>query len=124
MYIDLVRLRRSFFDAFKGLRLIIQEENTIRIELLIAIFVLIGSFFLPLERYERLIIIIVIFFVVLAEILNTIVERVVQLFDFQYPDQVRKIKQKSAAFVLVFSLMSLLIGFIIFIPYIFNVSKK
>lgn len=123
MYIDLNRLRRSLSDAFTGFKLILQEENTIRIELLIAILVLIGSLLLPLDRYDRIIIIIVIFFVVLAEILNTIVERIVQLFDFHYPDQVKRIKQKSAAFVLALSIMSLLIGLIIFIPYIFNVKN-
>lgn len=119
MYIDLNRLRKSILDALIGLKLIVSEENTIRVELIIAVFVLVSSLILPLERYERLIVILVISIIILAEILNTLVERIVQLFDFHYPDQVKKIKQKSAAFVLILSIISALIGFIIFIPYIF-----
>lgn len=123
MYIDLKRLRRSLNDAFEGLKLIVIEENSLRIEILIGVAVFVASFLFPLSRIERIIVIILIFFVMLAEILNTIAERILDLFKKNFDEEVQKIKHKSAAFVLILGILSLIVGLIIFTPYFFNAFR-
>lgn len=121
--IDILKFFKSFKEALAGFYKIFEKENTIKIEVFIGIIVGAMAFFLPLNKTEKLIVLLLIFLVIGSEILNTIIE---DILDFLHPNQhnyIREIKQKMASFVLWISIAAFIIGVAIFIPYILNILK-
>lgn len=102
--------------AFHGLLTIIKEERNFRIHLVIALFVILISFVLRLTKIEWIVIIITIHFVLLMELINSVVERMIDYLKPEIHPQAKKIKDISASVVLIASFMSIIIGLIIFLP--------
>ncbi|KKR48864.1 MAG: Diacylglycerol kinase [Candidatus Magasanikbacteria bacterium GW2011_GWC2_40_17] len=108
---------KSFYYALKGLSLIIKEEQSFRIQLVVAAVVFFLMFYFPLRNYEKMVLILVVAFVLVLELINSIFERFVDLMKPRLHFYVESIKDVMAAAVLLASLAALLIGLIIFIPY-------
>ena len=114
------RLRQSFYNAGKGLWRTIREEMSFRVQLGTAVIIFVLMLALPLRTIERLILVLVICAVLVLEIINTIFERLVDIYKPRLDPYVRDIKDMMAAAVLIASLGALAIGLIIFIPYLRN----
>ena len=112
-------LLKNFSFAFQGLRAAYQEEYSFRIELFIALLVVILSVILRISSLEWMLVIIAMAMVLSLELLNSRIERMMNILHPEVHDQVKVIKDISAAAVLIASLMALIIGLIIFIPYLF-----
>lgn len=107
---------RSFYFAFRGMWILIRTEHSIMVQVFIAILVCIGGFFAGLTSTEWILQIMAIAMVLVAESLNTAVEK---LCDFVHPDHSRrigKIKDISAGAVAFAALAAVLIGFLIYLP--------
>ncbi|MBK8808058.1 MAG: diacylglycerol kinase family protein [Bacteroidales bacterium] len=107
---------KSFTYAFNGLWVIVKEEHNFRIHLFAALFVVVAGFFFSLTVLEWCVVIFAIGFVFSLEIINSAIENI---SDFVSPDRnvaIKKIKDISAAAVLVGAFTALIIGFLIFIP--------
>ncbi len=109
---------RSIHCAIKGLRLIFKEEQNFRLEIAGAFGVLFLSFMFHVTRSEFFILLVMIFFVLTIEIINTIVERLLDMLKPRLHMHVEVIKDMMAGAVLCVSMIAAIIGFMIFIPYI------
>ena len=116
--IRIKRLFKSFKYAIKGLRKIYKEEQNLRIQIIATVFVVILAVYFHITRTEWMFLVFVIGLVILMEIANSAVERVADLLKPRIHYYVKEIKDITAAGVMVASLVALLIGIIIFWPYL------
>ncbi len=119
--IDFKRLKDSFKFAFKGLKTVFKEEQCFRIELAATVFVSIAAFCFPLSPAERYAVFILILLVLASEILNSIIERIMDVVHPSFDGKVEKIKDISSALVLILSIAAAAIGLLIFLPYLTDV---
>lgn len=111
------QMLKSFYYAFKGLKLIFKEEQSFRLQIFAALLIFILMAFLPLRNWERVALILVIAFVLVLELINSIFERFVDMLKPRLHFYVEAIKDVMAATVFLASLAALVIGLIIFLPY-------
>ncbi len=114
------RLLKSFQYAVKGLIKIFREEQNIRIQVLVGVFVLCCGYNFHLKRIEWCIIIILITIVILMEIINSAIERIADVLKPRIDSYVKEIKDIMAGAVMIASILAVIIGIIIFWPYLFN----
>ena len=119
MFFDLKKLIRNIGMALRGLRLAAQEQ-TFRIFCLVATVVIILMFWLKVSFYEKLILILVITLVMTLELINSRIERVLDIFQPNHDPRIKIIKDISAGAVLLSCLGAAIIGLLIFLPYIIN----
>ncbi len=112
------RLEKSFKHAFKGLRYAITYERNFQIELVIGFIVLVLILVLKLKNWEAIILLLMIMWVLIVELTNTAVERVVDILKPRIHPYARLVKDIMAAVVLISSTAAVAIGIIIFLPYI------
>jgi diacylglycerol kinase len=108
----------SFTYAFRGLYHILKYEHNSRIHLLAAIMALALGAVFHISLTEWLIIILCIGLVFLAEITNTAIEMLVDMISPQKNEKAGRIKDIAAGGVLVASMVSLVAGIIVFLPYL------
>ena len=113
------RVGRSFIDAFNGLIFALKTEINFQIEVVFAAAVIALMIIFQVTGTEVLILTMAIAVVLLAELMNTAVERTMDIIQPENHPYVKTIKDLMAASVLVVSLVALAVGLIIFIPYIY-----
>ena len=84
------------------------------------IITLVLSYLLKIDKIEFIIIIIVIGLVLVSEIINTAIERLVDLVSPKYNKLAGEVKDIAASSVLLMCIFSLIVGVIIFVPKIIN----
>lgn len=110
----------SFRFAFNGLKILFKEEHNARIQIIMAICVVIAGFVFNISNTEWLAIVFAIGFVLAMEAINSAIEG---LADFVSPDKhemIKKIKDLAAAGVLISAFTALVIGLIVFAPKLMN----
>lgn len=112
---------KSFRFAFNGLRVLIKEEHNSRIHLFATVCVLIAGFIFKISTFEWIAIIFSIGFVFTLEIINSAIENISDFISPEKHDSIKKIKDLSAAGVLISAFTALIIGLIIFIPKILTI---
>lgn len=110
---------RCFAYALKGISVLISKQVNFRIHLFAVIAVILGGIILDVSLMEWIILILCMGLVLMLEALNTAIEYTIDLVSPGYHELAGKIKDISAAAVLIAALTSTLIGLIIFIPKIF-----
>jgi undecaprenol kinase len=114
------KFMQSFVYAWNGIRHGILAERNTKMHLLSAIIVIFAGILTGLSQYEWFIVIILIGGMLALEMMNSAVERVVDLVtDTRHP-LAKQAKDLAAGAVLVFAISSAIIGFIIFLPKWFN----
>ncbi len=108
----------SFKNAFRGLFYVFKKEKNFQIELLCAFLVIFLMVITDLSKWEKVMLIFLIFAVLTLEILNTSVERLVNLFKPKIHPYARAIKDIMAGAVLLASVGAIIIALFIFLPYI------
>lgn len=112
--------KRNFIDSVKdclnGLSFIVINEHNFKREIFLAMLTLIASYVLKVSKIEFIIILIVISLVIVSEIFNTAIEKVVDLYTRDYNEIARVAKDVSACAVLTMCIFAFAIGIIIFIP--------
>ena len=107
---------KSFKYAFNGLKILIKDEHNARIHLFATICVIIAGFFFAISTNEWFAVIFAIGFVIAIEIINSAIENIADFISPEKHDKIKRIKDLSAAAVLISALTALIIGLIIFIP--------
>lgn len=107
---------KSVSFALNGLKLVWQERN-FKIHIVIATITIIFGFIFKLQSIEWAIILICIAAVLSLEIINTAIEYLVNLIEPNYNPKAGAIKDLAAGAVLVFSIISIIIGIMIFGKY-------
>ncbi len=115
---EIRRFRKSLGHAFDGINYAIAHEKNFRIELVIAIFVILLIFIFDLKGWEAIVLLLMIMWVLISELTNTVLERVVDILKPRIHPYARLIKDLMAAVVLISALISIVVGIIIFYPYV------
>lgn len=113
-------LLRSFRYALKGLRFTYRQEQNFRVQLIVAAAVVVLMVSLPVTVQQAIILVMVIFGVLILELLNTAFERFVDLLKPRLHYLVEVIKDVMAAAVFLASLGAVIIGMLIFLPYLWR----
>ena len=115
--LDFKKLRNSFRAAFRGLRLAFFEQ-TFRIFCFCAFFVIIFMFIFRISLREKIIVIFLITLNLTLELINSQIEKILNILQPNYDKKVKIIKDISAGAVLIACLGSAIIGILIFLPYL------
>ncbi len=110
------RLSKSFSYAAHGFIKSFREEANMKLHILITLVVILSGFLFNVSKMEWIVLIFCIGLVIGAELLNTAIENLVDLVTKEKSNQAALVKDVSASFVLILSIMSAIIGLIIFIP--------
>lgn len=110
------RLSASISFALEGLFLALRKEKNIHFHLLAAIVVTAAGIIFKLSQIEWLFIAICIFGVFSLELMNSAVEKTVDLVVKDFRPLAKQAKDLAAAAVLVYAVMTVIVGLIIFLP--------
>lgn len=108
----------SFSHAWRGLRLAFATERSFRIQVAAALVVIALVVIFPLVGWERILLLVATAAVLVLELVNSTVERLVDLFKPRLHAYVRDIKDLMAAAVLVASAFSLVVGLLVLWPHL------
>lgn len=98
--------------------MVFKEEQNFRIQIIAGLVVFVLMFVFETRDWEKVALILVISFVLVLELINSIFERVVDMMKPRVHFYVEAIKDTMAAAVFLASLTALAVGLIIFIPYL------
>ena len=113
---DLGRGGGSFSHAFRGICKAFAAERNMRIHALIALLVVVCGFIFNISRTEWMLCVLCFGLVFGAELINSAVERVVDLASPDRHESAKNAKDMSAGAVLVCAVFSAVVGLIIFVP--------
>lgn len=114
---------KSFGYAFAGLRSFAASEPHAKIHLAATVMVAAGVWFFRPSPLETMILVLCMAFVWFAELVNTCLEKLLDLLHPELHPVVKKIKDMAAAAVLVAALAALICGLILFLPPLLNLFK-
>ncbi|ALX48115.1 diacylglycerol kinase family protein [Lentibacillus amyloliquefaciens] len=110
----------GFSHALNGIGKIIRTEQNFRFHMIASLFVIVAGIILRLSAFKWIFIVLAIGLVLVAEILNTVIEKMV---DYVKPDihpRAKVIKDMAAGAVLIASIVSATVGLLIFIPELYR----
>jgi diacylglycerol kinase len=110
----MLRTIKSFKYAWNGLKTVWNEESNFRVEVFVGLLVVVASIYFNFNFYEVSLVIFAVTIVLVSEIINTIVEDLCNKIELLQDPIIGKIKDMSAAFVLVGSIGALIIGLLVF----------
>lgn len=95
----------------------IKNERNFRIELAVAAAIVILILFFELKSWEAIILILMIMWVLITELINTVLERIADILKPRIHPYARLVKDIMASVVLISSVVAIIVGTIIFLPY-------
>ncbi|CAH2715437.1 Undecaprenol kinase [Neobacillus rhizosphaerae] len=107
----------SFSFAVSGIMTALKTERNMRIHFISSVIVLVLSFYFSITKMEWLFILFVIGGMFALELINTAIERVVDLVTVEYHPLAKQAKDLAAGAVLVYAALAVAIGIVIFLPY-------
>jgi len=120
--IRIKRLFKSFKYAFSGMSKLIEKEQNFRIHMIVGIVVILFGIYFQLKQWEWVVVILMIALVLSFEILNTVFERLTDMLKPRVHQYVKEIKDVMSAAVLIAAFTSVVIGLIIFMPYLLGLN--
>lgn len=118
--INIKKLLKSFEYAFEGIDYALNNDQNLVIHFIVAALVIIASIFLKVSPYEMGILGITILVVIATEMINSAIEKMVDLITKEHREEARIAKDVSAGMVLLTAIGSVVIGVLIFLPHIFK----
>lgn len=106
----------SVGHALDGVEYTVNHERNFKIEILFAILVSIAAFVLKVSLVEWCVLVLTMAVVLSLEIINTAIERSIDLVTKDYKELAKIAKDAAAGAVLIMSMFSVIIGIIIFLP--------
>ncbi len=111
-----ISLLKAFKCAFDGVRHAVTTQRNFKIHLSVAFIAILLSFIFKLNLTEVAIVVVCIFSVFALELINTAIESIVDLVSPEWNELAKHAKDCAAGAVLIVSIMSVIIAFIIFLP--------
>lgn len=109
-------LNKTFITAFNGISYFFKTERNGKIQAFVAAFVLLMGFYFSLSSIEWIFILLCIGTVLALEMMNSALEHLCNLVHYEYHPVIKTIKDVAAGAVLFASIISVIIGLIIFLP--------
>ena len=116
--IKILRLLKSFKHALRGLNHTLFFHQNLRIHSLVASAVILSGWILEISPIEWAVVTAAIFFVLVAEMVNTSIEEVIDLVKTEHHEKSRIAKDVAAGMVLLATIFAVVVGLIIFLPYL------
>jgi len=117
---ELKNKKRTFIDSVKncleGIIYTFNHENNFKREIIIGLLVIIAGFLFKISIIEWSIVLLLINFILVCELLNTALEKTVDLYTKEYNAIGKVIKDAAGGAVLTMCIFSATIGLLIFIP--------
>ncbi len=110
---------KSFYYAFRGIATGFKQERNMQVHIFIMASVIIFGILLKISLIEWMICIILFGLVISLEYVNTAIESAVDVATTKYSKKAEIAKDTAASAVLVVSIVSVIVGLMIFIPKIF-----
>ncbi len=108
---------RTLSHALRGLRVCFLHERSFRFHVMVGLCAVSASLAFPLVLWQRIIVWFVVAAVLVLELINTSIERIVDLVKPQLHEGARDIKDLMAGAVLLASLFAVLVGLTMFLPF-------
>lgn len=109
-----IKLIDSFNYAINGVITAVETERNMKIHYTIAILVLLASLFFDFNRTEFMLLFFAIALVLISELLNTAIEKTVDLVTEEYHEFAKIAKDIAAGAVLVAAINSVIVGYLLF----------
>lgn len=110
--------------ALQGILEALKSERNLRIHFSVALLVLLAAVFFQINYLELALVVFAIGFVIVAELLNTAIEKIVDLFQPSYHPLAKTAKNVAAGAVFIAVLTSVLIGILVFGPYLLDIYRE
>lgn len=110
---------KSFQHAFCGILTSFAIGRNIKVHYIAAVVAILSGLYFGISKIEFLVILLVSSQVICLEMINTAIERAIDLVTSDYHIYAKIAKDVAAGAVLVASIIAAIIGGIIFLPYIF-----
>lgn len=120
MKLENEKCSNAFVCAFRGIKAAIKTECNLKFDIFVALVIIICGIVFKISTIEWIVCIFAIGLMLFAEIMNTAIESVVDLYTREKNPQAARAKDISAGAVLMLSLNVAVIGCIIFIPKIIS----
>lgn len=118
--IDVGKMFRSFRFAIWGIFSVFRSENNMKVHLLATVCVVGAGVFFRIQAYDWLWIALAVGMVWITEMINTAIEKLVDLCSPNFNPIAGAVKDVAAGAVLIAALLSILIGGVVFWPYLRN----
>lgn len=109
---------QSFGYAFQGISHALKYNQNLRIHFAVGIVVVIVSLMLHVNPFEMGILGIMILLVISAEMVNSSIEEMVDFISQEHSKEAKTAKDVAAGMVLLTAISSVIVGFLIFFPYV------
>jgi undecaprenol kinase len=111
-----MRLIKSFGYALQGVKYCLCFEKNFRVQLCIAILTFTGGFYFRISSHEWLTILFCSTLVLSLEMINTTIEKLSNEISQSIHPVIKQVKDVAAGAVLLSSIISFIVGIIIFLP--------
>ena len=113
----MIKLVKGFKAAFHGLKMAFYQERSFKIMIVAALAVIFLMFYFPTLKEEKIALLLVTFSVLILELANSTVERIMNFLHPKPDERIGAIKDLTAGIVLIASIGAAIIGLVIFYPY-------
>lgn len=113
-----MRTLKTFRDAFNGIGILIRSERNFQIHSAAFVLAIGAGFYFDIRLKEFGTILLVSALVFSLEAINTAIEKLCDEVSEERKESIRVIKDVSAGAVLIAAIFSIIIGIIIFLPYL------
>ncbi|HNV97236.1 MAG TPA: diacylglycerol kinase family protein [bacterium] len=124
MMFSIKKFLKSVKFAFRGISSIYKTEQNFRFQVFTSFFVFFLMIFFKISLKEAIVLILMISFVLIMEIINSAFEKIADMFKPRIHVYAEIVKNIMAGAVLISSLTALVIGIIIFYPYVLDFFIK
>ena len=121
--LDKKKLRNSFKYALNGIKLCALDEQNMFIHFTVGFLVIVAGFIFRISYIEWIVCLLLIGMVLMMELLNTAIENTCDAVTEDKNQYIKIAKDTAAGAVLVISIISAIIGLLIFVPKIMEVLK-
>ncbi|MDI3534421.1 MAG: diacylglycerol kinase [Thermosediminibacterales bacterium] len=118
------KLIESFYYAASGIMYVMKTQKNMRIHFFIAVLVILLSLLLDISKTEMMILVFAISLVVVAEMINTAVEKTIDLYTKDYHPLAKTAKNVAAGAVLIAALNSLVVAYFVFLNRVIALLKE
>ena len=120
---SLKRFYKSFHFALQGIHYALQNDQNLVIHFIIACSVILLSILLKVTPFEMGILGVTILVMISAEMVNSAIEKMVDLITKEHRAEAKIAKDIAAGMVLLTAIGSTIIGILIFLPYILRLFR-
>ena len=112
-------IHKSLFNAFRGVFVMLQSERNFQLEVLALFINIFLIFYLKLSNIDAILVLMVSFGVLSAEIFNTAIEKICDIIHPEFDKRIGFIKDISAGAVILMAILSIIVGIFVYWTYVF-----